>query len=110
MILDPRIRLSLTPEEGAVLGQLADNPQGVTRFMPAARSQWGYRAFNVDIVWPLEQLRGRGFVRIEDRKVADTASGEVYWDGVAAQLTEEGKEAVGGRPRNSVGLPGIPEG
>jgi hypothetical protein len=109
MILQPRVRKSLTVEEGAVLEQLADNPRGVTRLTPTGRSRADYRAFNTDVVWPLEQLRRRGFVSITERKAADTGAAEVYWDAVAATLTPAGQDAVMGQPRNSVGQPGVPE-
>jgi hypothetical protein len=109
MILEPSVRMGLTPEEGAVLGQLADRPQEVTRFTPAATDRSGYRAFNLDVVWPLEQLQRRGFVSITERVAADSRSAETYWVTVSAELTPEGREAAAGRPRNSMGLPGIPE-
>jgi hypothetical protein len=109
MILEPRVRLSLTPEEGALLEQLGDNPDGVTRFAPTARSRMDYRAFNTDVVWPLEQLRRRGFVTITERQQATTGSAEVYWDAIGGALTPAGQDAVLGRPRNSVGQLEVPE-
>ncbi len=108
-MLEPSVRMSLTPEEGVVLGRLADNPQGVTRFTPAAPSRSAYRAFNIDVVWPLEQLQRRGLVAITERTAADAGDAEAYWAAVSAALTPAGRDAAAGRPRNSVGEPGIPE-
>ena len=102
--------MALTPEEGAILGQLADNLRSATRFTPGQRSRRGYRAFNADVVWPLEQLQRRGFVKITERAAAGVEGGDTCWDGVAAELTPAGREAAAGHPRNSVGLPGVPEG
>lgn len=110
MILAPSVRTTLTPEESAVLGTLADRPRSVTRFTPTARGKAGYQSFNVDVVWPLEQLQRRGFVAITERTAVDTANAETYWDQVVAALTSAGREAAAGRPRNSVGQPGVPDG
>ncbi|MGH7518030.1 MAG: hypothetical protein ACREOC_11260 [Gemmatimonadales bacterium] len=109
MMLEPRVRLSLTPEEGAVLGQLADRPWDDTRFTPTSHDRSGYRAFNLDVVWPLEQLRRRGLAVITQRVGAETGA-ELYWNAIAAALTPQGREAVAGRPRDSVGQPVVPDG
>jgi hypothetical protein len=110
MMLEPRVRLSLSPEEGAVLGQLADRPWANTRFTPTNLDRSGYRAFNVDVVWPLEQLRRRGLVVISERGRAETGAADLYWNAIVAALTPQGREAVAGRPRDSVGQPVIPDG
>jgi hypothetical protein len=110
MMLAPRVRMSLTPEEGTVLGRLADNTYGVTRFTPPARSRSDYRAFNADVVWPLEQLRRRGLVAITAREGANVGGADTYWDAVVAFLTPAGQDAVTGQPRNSGGQPVVPEG
>jgi hypothetical protein len=110
MILEPGVRMSLTPEEGAVLGQLADSPHSVMHFTPVAQSKAGYQSFNTDVVWPLEQLQRRGLVEITQRVAADTGGAATYWNAVAAALTPDGWETAAGRPRNSLGEPGIPEG
>ncbi len=109
MMLEPRLRRALSPEEGALLGRLADHPQEVTRFTPAAPDRSGYQTFNADVVWPLEELKRRGFVAIIERAAADTGGAERFWNAIAAELTPAGREAVAGRPRNSLGQPGIPE-
>jgi hypothetical protein len=109
MILQRSVQMALTPEEGVVLGHLADRPQEVTRFTPAATDRDAFRAFNVDVVWPLEQLRRRGLVSIRERVPANHQDAEHYWTAVAAELTSEGREAAAGHPRDSAGVPGIPE-
>jgi hypothetical protein len=109
MILQPRVRLSLTPEEGTLLERLADNPDGATRFTPAGHSRADYRAFNTDVVWPLEQLKRRGFVTITERQAAATGGAEVYWNAIVGVLTAAGQDAVHGQPRNSVGQFEVPE-
>ncbi|MGH7630817.1 MAG: hypothetical protein ACREOF_15810 [Gemmatimonadales bacterium] len=104
MMLEPRLRMLLSPEEGALLGRLADHPQGVTRFTPAAPGRSGYQTFNADVVWPLEELKRRGFVAIIKRAAANTGGAETYWNAIEAGLTPEGREAAAGRrPRNSLG-------
>ena len=109
MILEPSVQMALTPEEGAVLGQLADRPYEATRFTPAAADRTAFRAFNVDVVWPLEQLQRRGLASIRERVPAEHQDAEHYWNAVAAELTTEGREAAAGRPRDSAGVPGIPD-
>jgi hypothetical protein len=87
------VRMHLSAEEGAVLGQLAHHPDGVTRFTPASRTKPEYRRFNAEIVWPLEQLKHRGLVAITGRTAAPAEPADMYWEAVVAALTPAGRRA-----------------
>lgn len=91
------------------MGHLADNPERATRFAPTAQTRSGYQAFNVEVVWPLEQLQRRGFIETIERIAADTGGADAYWTSITAALTPAGRDAAAGHPRNSLGLPEIPE-
>ena len=96
MDLAPTARRHLSPEEGMVLGRLADHPDGVMWFTPASRSKTDYQRFNAEVVWPLEQLKLRGLVAITERQAADAGAADTFWEAVAAALTAAGRQALAG--------------